>query len=322
MILCVGPTPTVQRSMFFDRLVPDAVNRAAEVYEYASGKSVNVARVARALGGAVLCTGFLGGDRGGFVRRELDREGIGHDFVTVPARTRLCTTVVDRAGGTVTELVEESAAVPEGAWAELDAKIAAVAPAAGFWALSGSLPPGGPPDFYARCVERAAAGGRVVVVDARGESMRLALRHPGFIAKMNREELAATVGGPVEDGPSLRAAVAEITPRGGAAVVTLGADGAVATDGRRAWKLTPPRVDAVSPVGSGDAFTAGLVVGLMRGRPFVEACALGVACGAANATTARAGEVDAGEVERLFARVIVREYEGCGDEPGDGSGVA
>jgi hypothetical protein len=37
VILCVGTTPTVQRTMVVDRLVIDEVNRAVEVKVHASG---------------------------------------------------------------------------------------------------------------------------------------------------------------------------------------------------------------------------------------------------------------------------------------------
>ena len=43
MILCLGTTPTVQRTMTFAKLNIDAVNRAIEVKQTASGKSINVA---------------------------------------------------------------------------------------------------------------------------------------------------------------------------------------------------------------------------------------------------------------------------------------
>src|SRR5580765_2845376 len=108
MIICLGTTPTVQRTMTFERLTLDSVNRASHVHEYASGKSVNAARVLHTLGDDVLATGFLGGERAAFFRSDLDRSAIAHDFVTVDAPTRLCTTVIDRSGGTATELIEES----------------------------------------------------------------------------------------------------------------------------------------------------------------------------------------------------------------------
>ena len=40
MIICLGTTPAAARSMVFDRLTLDDVNRAAEVHESAAGKSI------------------------------------------------------------------------------------------------------------------------------------------------------------------------------------------------------------------------------------------------------------------------------------------
>src|SRR5665213_4353080 len=111
MILCFGATPAAQRSLTFDRFEIHAVNRAASVQEYASGKSPNVARVVRALGGEPLATGFAGGDRGTFLVDDLTRAGVRCNFVKVAPQTRHCTTLIDRSAGTATELIEEHAPV-------------------------------------------------------------------------------------------------------------------------------------------------------------------------------------------------------------------
>src|SRR5687767_2814604 len=108
MILCVGTTPVMQRTIVFPRLQIDAVNRAVEVHETASGKSINVARVAHTLGEEVLATGFLGGDSGKFIRADLSSARIAHDFVEVTPKTRMCVTVMDESSGHATELVEEA----------------------------------------------------------------------------------------------------------------------------------------------------------------------------------------------------------------------
>ena len=63
MILCLGTTPTVQRTIFLKRLEIDAVNRAHSVIESASGKALNVARVLTTLGKPCVALGFAGGDR-------------------------------------------------------------------------------------------------------------------------------------------------------------------------------------------------------------------------------------------------------------------
>jgi fructose-1-phosphate kinase PfkB-like protein len=92
--------------MVFENLCLNEVNRAATTVDGVAGKSINVAKVLHALGGQACAIGFLGGDRGDLVRSVLRERGIGHEFVSVPVRTRQCVTVIDRAQGTVTELVD------------------------------------------------------------------------------------------------------------------------------------------------------------------------------------------------------------------------
>jgi fructose-1-phosphate kinase PfkB-like protein len=62
----------------------------------------------------------------------------------------------------------------------------------------------------------------------------------------------------------------------------------------------------VNPIGSGDAFTAGLIWRLVRGDDLGEACRWGSAAGTANALTAMAGEVNRADVDRLAPEVDVR----------------
>ena len=304
MILCLGTTPVFQRSMVFERLEPDAVNRAAAVHDYASGKSVNVARVLHTLGAEVLAVGFAGGDRGLALLRDLDAAGVRHDFVTTAHPTRQCVTVIDRSRGSATELVEESTHVAAPEWAQLHERLDRLLPRATGVILSGSLPPGAPQDFYLTCLRRVPPS-VPTVLDTRGQPLRGALRHPGFIAKLNREELASTVGHALDADDALVRAMREIMPPGGATVVTLGAKGALAMDARGAWRLQVPAVPARSAVGSGDAFAAGLTLGLLRKQPLPDACAFATACGAANAMTDRAGHLSREDVERLRPQVRI-----------------
>src|SRR4051812_9188797 len=90
MIICLGTTPAVQRTMSFAKLSVGEVNRAKSVTQFASGKSVNVARVLHTLGERCIATGIIGGDTGRFVRFDLDRSRIAHEFIDTPAPTRLC----------------------------------------------------------------------------------------------------------------------------------------------------------------------------------------------------------------------------------------
>ena len=60
-------------------------------------------------------------------------------------------------------------------------------------------------------------------------------------------------------------------------VITAGKEPALAFDGRSFWRVQAPRIEALNPIGSGDAFTAGLVWRLLRGEDLGEACRWGSA---------------------------------------------
>lgn len=305
MILCLGTTPTVQRTMVFAKLTPDAVNRATEVTEYASGKSANVARVLHTLGTDVLEMGFLGGLRGEFFREDFSRAGIPHDFIEVPGQTRLCTTLIDRSSGVVTELVEESPKLPEQAYETLLERYAAAVARAEMVVLSGSLPPGAPQDFYVRCIQLTGKGKRVIL-DAVGQPLTLALEHRPFLIKPNAHEVGKTLGIDIHSEPALRDGMKELVHRGATwVIVTRGSADTLVTDGTSFWKVNTPKVDAVSPIGSGDSFAAGVAYGLSQKQSVPHACMLGAACGAANALTPHSGLLYKTDVDRLLPQVKV-----------------
>jgi tagatose 6-phosphate kinase len=306
MIVTLGTTPALQRTMTFASLQIDAVNRAASVREHASGKGINVARVAHTLGKSCVATGFVGGDSGSFCRRDMDSAGIAHDFVTVASKTRMCATLIDQTNRTATELIEEAGPVTKSDVAKLLVKLELLLQHARVLVLSGTLAPGCGDDFYARCAKLAATAHVRVIVDARGAPLKVALAEKPFIIKPNRAELAATVEHPIESDQQLRDALRAIGTMGaGWTVVTNGPGETVASDGRSMWKLTTPKVAAVNPIGSGDSFAAGIAVGLIDELEVPQACALGVACGAANALTEFAAHLRIEDVERLKSQITI-----------------
>jgi tagatose 6-phosphate kinase len=306
MILCIGTTPAAQRVMVFRQLTLDAVNRAVKTLDGAAGKSVNVAKVLHALGEQPVATGFLGGDRGEDLRALLTTQGIELDFVTVAPRTRQCITVVDLSNGTHTELVEESQPVASADYDRLLAVVHRRVKGCRAVVMSGTITPGGPADLYCRGTQLAQGAGAIAVVDAQGAALTEALRAKPGLVKPNRSELAATVGRELKDDAAVILALRELSERGAQRiVVTAGKEPALAFDGREIWRIQAPRINAVNPIGSGDAFAAGLVWRLLRGEDLGEACRWASAAGSANALTPMAGEVHLKDVERLRREVRV-----------------
>ena len=306
MILCIGTTPALQRVMIFGKLTLDSVNRASKTLDGVAGKSVNVAKVLHALGERVLATGFLGLEHGAEIAKDFDSRGISHEFVTVPGRTRQCTTVIDESTGAITELVEESHRAPEAAYEKLLSIVRKRATGCGALVMSGTITPGGPTDFYRQCTKIAHEAGSIPVVDAHGPVLLEALKaHPGLV-KPNRTELSATVGRKLENETDVITAMREMHDRGAKrVVVTAGKNPTLAFDGESIWRVESPVIPAVNPIGSGDAFTAGLVWRLVQGDNLGESCRWAAAAGTANALTVMAGELDKIDVERLAGKAKV-----------------
>ncbi len=306
MILCIGTTPVLQRTFTLARLNLDQVNRAISTDEYASGKSINVARVLHTLGEEVIATGFLGGDSGRFIRDELSGGGLATDFITVEPKTRTCITVIDQSASTVTELVEESREIEKPAWSKLRSRIAELLPKAKVMVLSGSLTPNAPVDFYCWCANRATDSAINTVIDASGEPLRRALAARPLIVKPNRAELAKTLDTPIESDAALRDAIKQLIDLGPHwAVITEGKAGAIVSNASQFWRVRSPKVEAVNPIGSGDSLAAGLASAISRGQRMPDACTLAVACGAANAMTARAGTVRPDDVAELLEKTTI-----------------
>ena len=308
MILCLGTTPAVQRVMVFRKVALDEVNRAVTTQDCAAGKSINVAKVLKVLGEHPVATGFLGGERGDFLRAVLAARGIDADFVTVAAQTRQCVTVIDESAGTVTELVEESSPVEPADFDKLMAVVQHRINGCRAVVMSGTIAPGTPVDLYFQCARMAQQAGAISVVDARGPALVEALKARPGVVKPNRSELATTVGRELMDESAVLSAMRELCERGAQrVVVTAGKDPTLAFDGRRSWRIPAPRIVAVNPIGSGDAFTAGLIWRLVQGEDLGEACRWATAAGAANALTIMAGEVNREDVDRLLRQVKVEQ---------------
>jgi tagatose 6-phosphate kinase len=307
-MLCIGTTPALQRVMVFRRLALDAVNRAATTLDGAAGKSINVAKVLQTLGAQPVATGFLGGDRGEFLRVALMEKGIESDFVTVSTWTRQCLTMIDESAGTHTELVEESHPVKPADFDKLRAVVRRRVSECWAVVMSGTIVTGGPANWYFDCTQLAEQAGVLSVVDAQGTALIEALKARPGLVKPNRSELAATVGRELKDDAGVMRAMRELCERGAQrVVVTAGKEPALAFDGKVFWRIVMPPIEVMNPIGSGDACTAGLVLRLARGDDLGEACRWGAAAGVANALTLMPGEVDMEDVKRLVREVEVRK---------------
>jgi 1-phosphofructokinase len=281
MIVTVTPNPSVDRTIEVDALVRGAVLRARASRVDAGGKGVNVAR-ALAMNGNKACAVLpSGGWEGQQLAALLAPEGIEVIVVPVGGAVRANVSVVE-PDGTVTKLNEPG---PTLTAAELKAitEAAATAAAGADWvAVSGSLPPGVPADFYARLVGPLREVGTRVAVDTSGPALAAALPASPNVVKPNREELAEVTGRAVTTLGDAVEAATEVRRRGaGAVLASFGPDGALLVEAVGAVHGEAPVAAPRGAVGAGDALLAGFLAGGGSGS---EALAEALAWGAAAAS--------------------------------------
>ena len=90
------------------------------------------------------------------------------------------------------------------------------------------------------------------------------------------------------------------------AIISLGAKGAVASDGQYYWRASGPQVKTMNVLGSGDAMTAGLLFALVQKSSFGDAFAFAVAAGTASVLTCVPGQLDPAQLAETLQKVTLK----------------
>jgi fructose-1-phosphate kinase PfkB-like protein len=88
-------------------------------------------------------------------------------------------------------------------------------------------------------------------------------------------------------------------------VLTLGAKGAVLAGNSGLWVAQPPPIKVISPIGSGDAFFAGMASAMLQELPDPEVLRQAVAAGSANALSIAGGSFSRQDVNQVLAGVTL-----------------
>jgi len=306
MILSAGLTPAWQQILVFRQFRYGEVNRAQEVHWCASGKVFNAGIAVRRLGAPGLTLAPVGG----LPRAEIDREfcemGIRHRWIVTEAATRVCTTILDQATGTITELVENGRCLTPREIEEFRRAYAEQAAAAQVAIIIGSLPAGTPPSFYRDLV---ACTPCPAILDFRGEGLLAVLDLKPYVVKPNREELAQTLRQPIATDDELRDAMQTLNRRGAQWVLVTQGKGPVwVTCEQRAWRFHPPPVEnVVNPIGCGDAMAAAIAWATWQRHDLLTAVRLGIAAAQANLRQIRPGRIDPSGIAEAAERIRVEE---------------
>jgi 1-phosphofructokinase len=307
MILTVTLNAAVDRTLVVPSLTLGHRHRAPESVTLAGGKGINVARSLRTLGVPVLATGFVGGRNGDAIRDGLSAAAIPFDLVEIEGYSRTSTAIIDPMAGTQTEINEYGPEVSPSEFREFTRRLDHLMEYATAIVFAGSLPPNLDESFFVGLVQRSRERGLYTVVDSTPSVLRAVLKGRPSLVTPNQHEAESVVGFDfIEEGDFIRSL---------SRLVELGALGACITSPEGHSYLISdagivsgraPKVETISTIGSGDAYLAGLLAGLLhRNLEPVDAVRLAAGCAAANAETLGAGLFEARRAEELAGSVQI-----------------
>ena len=307
MIYTVTLNPSLDRTLSVKELNPGALHRARLVREDLGGKGVNVSRSLRALGVPSRILGFAGGWSGAALRAGLLAEEFDASFVEVGSEIRQNITLLDENSGQYTKINELGPEVQMQHISALEEQIDRIAQPGDLWAFCGSLPPGAPPDLYARLIRQVQNSEGLAFLDTSGAALRLGMSARPFAIKINVEEVLEVLRGRRKAGLDL-ASVAVGLQEGATRLVVLtrGAQGLVLALGDERLVAFPPEVAARSTVGAGDATLAGLLWGVSENCDAEMLARRAASCGTAAAMQEGSGVGEAALVRDLLDKVEVR----------------
>jgi 1-phosphofructokinase len=245
----------------------NAVNRVSTTRSDAGGKGINVASFLAQAGHKVAVAGFLGRENDALFVRHFDRLDLSDHCTRLDGATRTNIKIVDPTRNQTTDLNFPGIQVKEDNLASVYRELDSIASDDLHWLiLSGSLPGSLPITTYADFIKWARQKHCKVVLDSSGPAFASALQSSPDIIKPNLEELRELTGEPLSDVHSVAAAARRLVEDGvGLVVVSMGEQGAVVCNQKKALLAVPTSVDVISTVGAGDAMVAGLVHAAVNG---------------------------------------------------------
>jgi 1-phosphofructokinase family hexose kinase len=305
-ILTLTVNPAVDRLVTVDRLVFEDRAYIESTTETAGGRGINAARVLTGLGANVIAIMTSGtGEGGRRFEHALQHEAFGKELVKIRQQIRTNVTISDRKGLSI-KLNELG---PKIAQAEQNRVIKAVEkhlPEASWLMLCGSLPPGVDTHLYTKLIRLAAKHDVKSLLDTDGDALLHGLEAEPTLVKPNQSEAERLLNSPLITRSQWVDAVQRIKDMGAQSVVlSLGARGIVAANDEGVLEAAPPVVEAVCPIGAGDAAAAAIVWSLDRGDSVSEALRWGVAAGTASCMLPGISLANAEQIEGMYAKTTV-----------------
>ena len=309
MIVTLTVNPAIDHVISVDRLAFEDRAYMNSARDTAGGRGINASVVIHSFGGRTLAVLPSGGDSGKRLEEHLAHLGFPFQTVPIENHTRTNLTITDRHGLTV-NVNEAGPTLSKAEVARVEKAVKDALTGASWLMVCGSVPPGVGADFYARLIAAARKKKVKTLLHADRDSLRLGIEEKPTVVTPNQQEAERLLGRTLLTRTHYLEAAARIRSMGPETVIlSLGSRGAVGAFEVGLVEAVPPHVDAVSPIGAGDALSAAYTWSIQRKSTPVEALRWGVAAGTASACLPGMRFASFEQTEKIFHQVELRRAE-------------
>ena len=309
MIVTLTINPAIDRIVSIDRLAFEDRAYINSSRESAGGRGINVSSVIHSFGGETLAVLISGGDSGKRLEGLLGKCGYRIAVVPVQNEIRTNLTITDKHGLTV-NLNEPGPQLGKAEVARVERVVRDTLDHASWLMICGSIPPGVPPAFYGKLVSMARHKKVKTLLHADGDALREGIAARPTVVSPNQQEAGRLLGQTLLTRTHYLEAAERIRQLGADSVVlTLGSRGAVGAFADGLMEALPPRIDAVCPIGAGDALMAAYAWARERRTSVAEALRWGVAAGTASARLPGMSFASLAQAREIYRQVEIRRVE-------------
>jgi 1-phosphofructokinase family hexose kinase len=307
LILTVTINPSVDRNVQVDRLVFEDRAYILARSDSAGGRGMNASRVLHSFGAKTLAIVASGGAIGQRLEKLAAKAGFPVKVVHIQNESRVNLTITDKQGLAL-RLNERGPLITPEELTRVEKAVASRLELASWLMLCGSIPPGVSTDFYTKLIRLAREHKVKTLLDTDGDALLHGIEAGPSIVSPNQPEAERLLNRALITRVQFLEAAARIKAMGAEAVMlSLGGRGVVAVNENQLLEVIPPRTDAVSPLGAGDALAAAYVWAATKKKDFVDCVRWAVAAGTASAKMAGLEFASLEQTKEVYKSVEVRK---------------
>jgi 1-phosphofructokinase family hexose kinase len=262
-----------------------SVARTPWIAAYPGGKGTNVARALASLGCDVVSTGLCGSDDFDSMKKFLSLYKIRPDFIKVNGANRPCIIITETRTKRETIINSESSfKITKTALTNFFKKLKKLSQKSKIVIFSGSLPLSLPENFYYKIIKHCNRN-CFTILDTSAKYLKYALKAKPSLIKQNIDEIESAFDIRLNTKNKIKKFCFNLLKKYQlkAIIITLHEKGAVLFENDASYFFQSIKnKKSISPVGCGDAFTAGLAFGIESWKNIKESVRFGIACATAN----------------------------------------